>query len=283
MSGDLHTHTNFSDGTTDIDELVCLAQKAKLSHLAISDHDTALCVNYAYKNPVIGALQLIPAVELTCYDTRRSRKVHMLCYCPSLTNKLTDFFDKMAQRRNEAMQKSIVDIKKPYPLFSHKKALSYAEKSGVVFKTHLISVLNETNDLSRENIDLYKELFGYPNGKALHRLQYESVEAVIDLIKDAGGVAVLAHPSVYNSMELAQQLALSGAIDGVEVYHPRNTQSDAKSLLKLANECKLIITGGSDFHGLSNAKSSLLGSFTTNEKNINKILTLAYTRGYHKM
>ena len=81
--------------------------------------------------------------------------------------------------------------------------------------------------------DLYRELFGR-GGKVLHDPAYEPLEKVLDLIHEAGGVAVLAHPSVYQSMELAEELASEGRIDGVEIDHPRNTPEDRQALHVLA-------------------------------------------------
>ena len=100
MPGDLHTHTNFSDGSSDIELLPLLARRAGLTSLAVSDHDTELCIQYAQQHPVDQGVRLIPAVEMTGFDTRRGRRVHMLCYCPELTPGLLAFFQLMKDRRN---------------------------------------------------------------------------------------------------------------------------------------------------------------------------------------
>ena len=71
MPGDLHTHTTFSDGALRADVLVRLAQRAGLLYLAISDHDSCLSVRYAMEQPQRENLQLLPATELTAFDTQR--------------------------------------------------------------------------------------------------------------------------------------------------------------------------------------------------------------------
>ncbi len=91
MAGDLHTHTNFSDGSSDIETLPFLAARAGLTALAVSDHDTDLSIRWALEHPVAQGVRMIPAVELTCFDTRRGRRVHLLCYCPELTDELCAF------------------------------------------------------------------------------------------------------------------------------------------------------------------------------------------------
>ena len=88
MAGDLHTHTNFSDGSSDVELLPVLARRAGMRYLAISDHDTDLSIRYAMQHPVEQGVTLIPAVEMTGFDTRRGRRVHMLCYCPRLFSRV---------------------------------------------------------------------------------------------------------------------------------------------------------------------------------------------------
>ena len=107
MPGDLHTHTNFSDGSSDIELLPKLAARAGLTHLAVSDHDTTLSAEYAYKHP------------------------------------LKEFCALMAARRNEATEKSMDELEALYPQFCREEAKAFAARSGVTYKTHLIRLLFE--------------------------------------------------------------------------------------------------------------------------------------------
>lgn len=278
MAGDLHTHTNFSDGSLDIERLPRLAARAGLTHLAVSDHDTALSAEYAMQNPQVDGVCLIPAVELTCEDKQRGRCVHLLCYFPSLTPQLRAFFGLMAQRRNEALEKSMAELEKLCPQFAREDALALAARSGVVYKTYVSRVLFEYGYTDGIYRDLYRKLFGKPDGEILHEPAYESVETVLALIRQSGGVAVLAHPSVYKSMELCAQLAAAGSIDGVEIDHPRNTQADKERLHALALQYGLIVTGGTDFHGIHMAHPTPLGAMTTSAENIGKMAVLSAAR-----
>ena len=278
MAGDLHTHTNFSDGSTDIEVLPFLASRTGLTHLAVSDHDTALAAQYAYAHPVEYDVTLIPAVELTAFDTARGRRVHILCYYPDLTSKLCAFFDLMAQRRNIATGQSAAELELLYPQFTKQAAEKYAARSGVIFKTHLSRVLFDYGFTDGIYKELYHELFGSQGGKILHNPAYETVETVLSLIREARGVAVLAHPSVYKSMELAAELAEKGLIDGVEIEHPRNTQQDKETLRLLAARHNLIVTGGSDFHGMHSARPLPLGICCTTDAAIEQIQELARQR-----
>lgn len=279
MPGDLHTHTNFSDGSSDIELLPKLAARAGLTHLAVSDHDTTLSAEYAYGHPVVQGVRMIPAVELTGFDVARGRRVHLLCYWPKLTPALKEFCALMAARRNAATEKSMEELEALYPQFCREEAKAFSRHSGVTYKTHLIRLLFEYGYTDGIYKELYRELFGAGRGRVLHDPAYEPVQAVLELARGTGGVVVLAHPSVYSSMELAAQLAAQGAIDGVEIDHPRNTTQDKAALHELARQYGLIVTGGTDFHGMHMSKPTPLGAMTTRNEMLARIEALAQSRG----
>ena len=278
MPGDLHTHTNFSDGSSDIELLPKLAARAGLTHLAVSDHDTTLSAEYAYGHPVVQGVRMIPAVELTGFDVARGRRVHLLCYWPKLTPALKEFCALMAARRNAATEKSMEELEALYPQFCREEAKAFSRRSGVTYKTHLIRLLFEYGYTDGIYKELSRELFGAGRGRVLHDPAYEPVQAVLELARGTGGVVVLAHPSVYSSMELAAQLAAQGAIDGVEIDHPRNTPQDKAALHELARQYGLIVTGGTDFHGMHMSKPTPLGAMTTRDEMLARIEALAQSR-----
>lgn len=271
MAGDLHTHTNFSDGSTDVERLPFLAMRAGLTHLAVSDHDSIQALEWAMAHPREQGVSLIPATELTCFDTRRGRRVHLLCYLPELTQELRAFCAEMARRRNEATAKSIAELEKRYPQFTRDAVLEITKRSGVTYKTHIIRVLYEYGYTDGIYKDLYRELFG-KGGSVLHDPAYDSVDDVLAMVHRAKGVAVLAHPSVYNSMELAQELGEKELLDGVEIDHPRNRIDDQQTLRQMAQKYGWIITGGSDFHGMHMSKPAPLGACVTQDSQIQALL-----------
>lgn len=278
MAGDLHSHTNFSDGSADIERLPAWARRAGLTHLAISDHDSLRSVRYAQEHPTVDGVTLLPATELSCCDAKTGRRVHVLCFCPEVTPALAAFCESMARRRNETTHRSMAELEALYPLFSREAALAYAKRSGVTFKTHLMRELCECGYADSIYGELYRKLFGIPGGLVLHEPEYEEVHRALAIVRDAHGVAVLAHPSVYQSMALAQELAAQGLIDGVEIDHPRNTPQDQQTLRALARQYDLIVTGGTDFHGMHSAHPLPLGTCTTDDANIERILRLAAQR-----
>lgn len=280
MPGDLHTHSTFSDGSTPAAKLPFLARCAGMTHLAVSDHDSIRSVRFAYANPVQQGVHLIPATELTAYDYTRAHRVHLLCYWPDDCAALQDFSDRMAERRRTAMLQSCRELEDICPQFSTQEALDLAKDSGTLYKAHVMMVLWRYGLADGMYNDVYRSLFGLKpvRGRILHTPKYEPVDTVLDLIKACRGVAVLAHPSVYHSMELARELIAAGRLDGVEIDHPRNTPEDKAELTRLAKENGLIVTGGTDYHGLNTVTPRPVGAFTTSDEMIARIGDIAKAR-----
>ena len=280
MAGDLHTHSTSSDGSTPAAKLPFLAKCEDLTHLAISDHDSFRSVRYAYAHPVQENVHLIPATELTAYDYQRAHRVHLLCYWPDDCAALEDYSDMMARRRKDAVLQSCSELEEFCPQFKTEEALELARDSGTLYKAHVMRILWQYGLSDGMYNSVYRSLFGLRpvRGKILHTPRYEPVDTVLDLIRACRGVVVLAHPSVYHSMELARELIAAGRLDGVEVYHPRNTEEDKAELLELARQHDLIITGGSDYHGMNTNTPKPVGACTTEDAQIRRIEALAKRR-----
>lgn len=280
MLADLHLHSTFSDGSTPAQTLPFLARCAGLSHIAVSDHDSIQSVRFAYANPVLQGVQLIPATELTAYDYAREHRVHLLCYWPDDCAALQEYADLMAQRRRTAVLQSCRELEDICPQFRTEEALELAADSGTLYKAHVMQVLLRYGLADGMYRDVYRSLFGLRpvRGKVLHTPRYEPVDAILELIHACRGVAVLAHPSVYHSMELARELIAAGRLDGVEIDHPRNTGEDKAELWQLARANDLIVTGGTDYHGLYTNTPRPVGAFTAPEDAVQRIAALAEAR-----
>lgn len=252
MPGDLHNHSTCSDGSVPIHRLPLMAARAGLDTMAISDHDTLLSVNYCYEHPVQDGVRLLPATELTGYDHEHKHRVHLLCYFPNPESReLKEHCDILRQRRNECGLQSAKEI----------EALHQLGLCDAVYGK------------------LYSYLFGWePRGVVLHQVKYPSVQEVIATAKAAGAVLVFAHPTVYKSMPLVRQLAKEGIIDGIEVEHPRNSPEDRAECAALCEQYGLIHTGGTDFHGANHKVPHPVGTCTTADDQVARILELAHKR-----
>ena len=120
--------------------------------------------------------------------------------------------------------------------------------------------------------ELYDKLFAPGQGSALVEAEYPDTREIMDLIHSAGGIAVLAHPGVYDSYDLMQELVESG-LDGVEVWHPSHSETETAELLAFTRLHGLLSTGGSDFHGMYTRTARPLGSTSVSDEIVQSLLT----------
>ena len=273
MKGDLHVHTTLSDGSLGMEEVIAQAKRLGLDFISITDHDTMSSVSRA---KVLGdryGVQTIAGVELTAWDKVRNRKVHILCYAPQKPDRLEGICRRCSEIRQSCSKETVNNVLKLYPITAD-DIMKHVSGSKSIFKQHILHALIEHGYSTHFYGKLNDELFNEATGSCIVEKEYPDVNYVLELIHSARGAAVLAHPLVYDSLELLDELAASGKLDGVEVYHYSANEEQQAMLLAKANEYGLIVTGGSDFHGLYNTKPTPLGMYTTDKENIDRILKL---------
>lgn len=259
MKGDLHTHTSLSDGSEGIESVISMAKKAGLDFLSITDHDTMASFS---RSNVVGkryGIHVIPGLELSCMDKKRGRKVHILCYLPEKPDRLEGVCTATCERRKKAGKEM---IEKAVRMFSVAKddIMRHVSHSTTIYKQHIMHALMSYGYTTQIYGTLYQELFHSKTGKLGAPVEYPDAAEVIDLIHESRGIAVLAHPYAYKSLELLEELAAAKQLDGVEVFHTSCTQENEEYLLSVAKRHDLIVTGGSDFHGMYASAPSPVGN-----------------------
>ncbi len=261
MSADLHCHTKISDGSTGLEDLIMLAKKRRILTISVTDHDTLAGVTRA---KVLGerfGVRVIPGVEFSCYDYKRNRRVHLLAYLFTYPDRLEGLCKRIGEARKAASLKTISKVLRYYPI-TVEMVVRTATGSTNIFKQHIMHTLMHAGYAVTVFGDLYDKLFAYGTGSCAVEPEYPDVFEVLSLLQSAGAITVLAHPSVYDSMELLPELIDKG-LDGVEVWHPRNKQEDVDKLLEIASANDLLTTGGSDFHGMYSKRPLNLGECVT--------------------
>lgn len=274
MKGDLHCHTKLSDGSLGIEDIIISAKRTGLDFISITDHDTLSSTSRAVILGERYGVHVIPGVELSAWDKARNSKVHILCYSPQKPDRLEGLCLKSCAIRKSCATEMIENVMKLYPITAD-DVLKHSTGSKSIFKQHIIRALIEYGYTTEFYGKLNDELFNHENGTCLVEREYPDVNFVLDLIHSAKGVAVMAHPIQYDNIELLEELAEKGKLDGVEVYHYTASDEQKAKLLEIAAKYNLIVTGGSDFHGLYNAYPSYIGSSTTDKANLDKIFKLS--------
>ncbi|MBQ4310533.1 MAG: PHP domain-containing protein [Oscillospiraceae bacterium] len=278
MKGDLHCHTTLSDGSLGIEDIIIQAKRTGIDFISITDHDTMSSISRAKILGERHGVLTVPGVELSAWDKKRGRKVHILCYAPQKPDRLEGICKKACEIRTACAKEMIQKVMKLYPITSE-SVLKHVGGSKSIFKSHIMHALIDYGYSTHFYGRLNDELFNMKTGSCIVEREYPDVNYVLDLIHSARGAAVMAHPVLYDSEELLDELAAAGKIDGIEVYNYTADDEARKRLLKTAEKYGLIVTGGSDFHGLYNSKPTYIGSDTTDMDNLDKILKLTGKKG----
>jgi predicted metal-dependent phosphoesterase TrpH len=241
---DLHLHTRFSDGTFTPEQVADRAHAEHLAAISLTDHDTVEGCERMRAACQDRAIEFIPGTELTA--EAGSHEVHILGYLidTSADELLQTLANFQAVRRNR-----IVEI------------VERLNAVGVPLTVEQVMTLADCRAPGRPHVaralvrqghcSAYDEAFerylkkGRPGWAPKSKM---AAHEAIDLIHDAGGVAVLAHPALYRADELIPELAEAG-IDGIECWHTKHTAATSDHYARMAVNLNLLATGGSDCHG----------------------------------
>lgn len=276
MKADLHCHTTISDGSLGISDVIMQAGRDGVGCLAITDHDSLASLS---RSSVLGMrhnVKIIPAVEFSAFDGARKKKVHILCYMPKKPDRLEGLCLRTSEGRMKLGKSLAMKVLEKYPI-SLESILRYSAGSKAIYKCHIMHALMDYGYTTELYGNIYDEIFDVNEGLCAEQVRaeadfYPDVRFVLTLIKASGGISVMAHPKVFDSMDLLEELAAEKLIDGAEVYHSSADEKYRSELSELCEKHNLIQTGGSDFHGFYNHYPIQIGSATTAEDQLERIL-----------
>ncbi len=275
MIGDLHCHSKLSDGSLGLDDLIYYGKRAGLDVISVTDHDTMAGVARAQVLGKRYGIDVIPGAEISCYDPDNGRRVHILCYFPQKPNRLDLLFNKTLSSRNRAGRIMLERIMKQFPI-TEEHVLRYANSSKAIYKVHIMQALMDLGYDSQIYGKLFERMFSRQSPYNISEpVDYPTVYEALDYIRIAKGIPVMAHPSIYDSLELLEKLAKEKKIMGLELDHPKNKPSDYQRMEDLAQEYGLIKTGGTDFHGFYRGKAYPLASRITMDEELKKLYKAA--------
>lgn len=248
---DLHLHTTHSDGSFTPAEIIDLAQKAGVTALAITDHDITTGVSEAAEAGRDRGIEVIPGIEIS--STFGNSELHILgyfldCRDEKLNERLATLRESR-HRRNpkiiERLQAAGIDIS-----YDEVRALAGTDSVG---RPHIARILMEKKVVASAK-EAFDQWLAEGRPAYVPRDLPTPAEA-IQWIKAAKGLPVLAHPTWVKTTEgtltdLVRGLKSDG-LDGVEVHYSTHTARQTRDYLALAKQLDLLITGGSDFHGLT--------------------------------
>ncbi|MDD5796877.1 MAG: PHP domain-containing protein [Oscillospiraceae bacterium] len=249
MICDLHIHSNFSDGTCTVQELVSIAKEQNISTIALCDHNTVSGLDEFLKSAKDSGVYPVPGIEFsTDYN---GKELHILGlfiqekHFKYITEILNDY-RRLKEESNLELIKNLSD--RGYVL--DYQLIKDSTADGFVNRANIAAALTEKGYTNSIN-EAFRTLLNSENG-LYHKPKRPSAEFIIKLINKLGSVSVLAHPFLnLNEEELRSFLdkAVTYGLDGMETYYSLYDEETTELSLKIADEYKLLKSGGSDFHG----------------------------------
>lgn len=242
---DLHIHTKLSDSTFTPEQVIKQAHASGLSCVAITDHDTVDAIEPAIREAGQWNIEVIPGVELTAEID--DYEIHILGY---FINWQAGWFKKKLKQICEVRNRralAIIEKLRNLDIGLDADELMNKALPGSVGRLHIARMLQEKGFVSSIQ-EAFNKYIGSGRPCYVKKFKLTPAEA-IDMIRKLNGLAVLAHPHVIGNDRLIAQFAQLG-LRGLEVYYPEHDKATTKHYLDLAKECRLLITGGSDCHGL---------------------------------
>jgi len=257
---DLHLHSDNSDGSASVKELVDTVVNAGIKIFALTDHDT---VNGIKDVGVPKGLKFIKGVELTCKIDNIN--CHILGYgINSGAKELTELIELGKKLRRQKLETRIKYLKDVWNIELTKDELDWLYSRKSVVKTHLANII-VNRGLSDNNVDAMKK---YLDGCKTGNTKFDGRDA-INVIKASGGISVWAHPlggegeEHLTEEEFLPQIKtmIESGIQGLECYYSRYSLKETEFLVRCAKENNLLVSGGSDWHGTN--KTVPIGQLNT--------------------
>ncbi len=240
---DLHAHSTASDGALSPTAVVEAAQRAGLSALALTDHDTLAGVPEAERAAEVAGLRLVPGVELSVHQG--THEVHLLGLHIRDVSALQDELELYRHRRR-ARAVAIVGKLNALGVPLTMDEVLVAAAGGAVGRPHVAKALIAGNHV-RDARDAFDRYLGAGRPAYVDKERLDIADGIA-LIHHAGGIAVLAHPAGEGTRARLEPLIAAG-LDGVEIRHPSHNAEDIKRLGALTEFFGLVPSGGSDWHG----------------------------------
>ena len=255
QEADLHVHTTASDGTLTPGQVIHEAVKASLAAVGIADHDTVDGVAEALGAGLSAGIMVVPAVEInTDFD---EGEIHILGYY--IDYESTTLRERLESLRTARIERArrIVDRLNELGLKVGMDRVKEVAADAPIGRPHIARAIVKAGYAPTVSSAFGKYLVrGAP--AYIPRYKLTPFQA-IEIIHDAGGAAVFAHPGLSHHDELIPKLVDAG-LQGIEVYHCDHSKSQSAHYLEVAHRYNLIPTGGSDSHGPNNIKTVAIGS-----------------------
>jgi predicted metal-dependent phosphoesterase TrpH len=271
---DLHTHSSVSDGTETPEELIAAAKRAGLDVVALTDHDSTAGWDRAAAAAQQQGIVLVRGAEFSCRQGRIA--VHLLSYLQDPDyGPIRAELERVRASRVERARAIVDKLARDYPI-TWEQVQAQAGDAHTIGRPHIADALVALGVVP-DRTAAFEYLLS-PRGPYYVRHYSPSATGMIELVREAGGVPVIAHPGAVGRHRIVDDDAIADMVDaglgGIEVRHRDNPPEQRKRLAELAEHFDLFTTGSSDYHGAG--KPNRLGENLTSDAALAAIESQAF-------
>ena len=249
---DLHIHTKLSDGTHSVQEILEMAFHRKLKAVSITDHDCINAYPFAQQRGSELGIEVIPGVELS--SEIDGVDIHILGYYLDIQNPvLVNTLSEMKRARYLRAEKIVENLNRQGVDLRFETVLNIAGDAAIG-RPHIAAALLK-EELVYSFRGAFDKYIGYESPAYVKKFTILPRE-VFHLIRQAGGIPVLAHPGVTGVDKLLPQFIKDGLM-GIEAFHSEHSEEQQRYYLQYAKKNDLAYTGGSDFHNSNQNKAEI--------------------------
>ncbi len=265
MLYDLHVHTTASDGVETPEQVIMKAVQIGLAGIAITDHDTVDGLEPALE--FIRAkginIDIIPGIELN--TDFGDDELHILGYFINYHDEqLNRRLMEIRTQRYERAEKMVGKLQAIGLSISFEQVQKLA-RGDLIGRPHIARALQQSGYVLSEE-EAFRKYIDRDKPGYVPRYKFLPIEA-IELINQAGGISILAHPGLIKDSRRISEIICMG-VEGLEIYYPEHSSDQIMEFTDLAKQQNLLITGGSDFHGRGSSESRNRLGFTGIDKDM---------------
>ncbi|MBR1907979.1 PHP domain-containing protein [bacterium] len=260
MKGDYHIHTCYSDGIYQPEKIVDLAIDAGLEVIALTDHDNVLSYDiaqdYISRENLQDKIEVIRGIEVnTLY---KDYEVHILGYFMDVNNSDFQEMIKYQQQARVNQTNEILELlrKKEGINIPFENITKLVAKQGSIGRPHIAKAITSAGG----TVNVMEAYSKYINNNSPVYVKRKTVSPhdAVEIIYDAGGIPVIAHP---HDIDIAEELIkelMNNGLRGIEAYHRKHSPAIVEYFSSMAEDLGLIVTGGSDFHAPNPVNGQIL-------------------------
>jgi 3',5'-nucleoside bisphosphate phosphatase len=258
---DLQSHSTVSDGQLGPGDVARSAAEAGVTVMSLTDHDGVAGVEEATAVAEELGIENVPATEMSCVH-QYSEDLHICGYWVDV-ERIQPACDRAQQERVDRAKEIIERLNSHGVEVTFEAAVEKAGAADAIGRPHIAKAAGAGPDLGP-----FFEEYLVPGAKAFVSRKWPSAEQAVEIIHDAGGVAVVAHPywdvqDPAQVRDLVESLVRDVGLDGIETFYPPHTKEQTRHCLELCEEFGLVATGSSDFHGPTHKTFSRWGAYDT--------------------